>query len=244
VTPEETAAATTAAVSGIASNFMLDPATYAAGNEAGFAGLDFYAIGRGGVLGRVDADVISAAFAFFEPDSVRANWEQGLSTMEPEEASALFVDCGHRWARAHLGDDVDWDRLADLLGQISDAASPVGAPLFAAWRGVDEPDADDPKALALHRFNLLRELRNALHAAAVVEAGLQPVEALLVKTPYMAGVFGWSGDLPDVGDEHRARHALAEAATNRALAPAYATLDDEELDELVALCTAALAAVS
>ncbi|MBA2280582.1 MAG: hypothetical protein H0W25_05000 [Acidimicrobiia bacterium] len=242
MTPEETAAATTAAVSGIAANFMLDPATYAKGNEAGFAGLDFYAGGRAGVLGRVDADVVADAFAFFEPESVRTNWEQALSTMEPEEASALFAGCGHDWAREHLGDDVDWDRLAELLGRITDAASAAGAPLFAAWRGVDEPD--DAKALALHRFNVLRELRNALHAAAVAEAGLQPVEALLVKTPYMAPVFGWTGDLPDVGEDHRARHARAEAATNRALAPAYATLDDEELDELVALCTSALGAVT
>ena len=63
-----TAAAQTAgAVSSVGSHFMLDGTTYAHGAGLGFAGLDFYVGGRGGVLGDVDADVVAAAFAFFEP---------------------------------------------------------------------------------------------------------------------------------------------------------------------------------
>ena len=77
MTPEETAAACAPAVSGLAANFMLDPATYAAGAEAGFAGLDFYAAGRGGVLGHVDADEVTAAFTFFEPGTVRRTGSRG-----------------------------------------------------------------------------------------------------------------------------------------------------------------------
>lgn len=244
MTPEEAAAATTPAVSGIASHFMLDPGTYAKGAELGFAGLDFYAGGRGGVLGEVDADVVAAAFAFFEPGYVRTNWEQAAAAASRADASAAFMACGHDWADAHLGDDVDWARLADLLGRIAEGANPAVAPLFAAWRAAPAPaDGASDKAVALHRFNLLRELRNGLHAAAVVANGLTPAEALMVKTPYMAPIFGYA-EPPEVGDDEKARHDAAEAATNAALAQAYAVLSTEELDELVSLCEAAVGAVA
>ena len=49
---------------------MLDPETNAAGLEAGYSSsFAFYFAGRGGVLGDVDADVVHAAFMFFDRDS-------------------------------------------------------------------------------------------------------------------------------------------------------------------------------
>lgn len=241
--PEETAAACKDAVSQIASKFMLDGATYAAGMEAGFAGIDFYAAGRGGALGDVDADVVAAAFAFFEPGTVRANWEQGAKVMAPREAAARFMACGHAWAVANLpAEGVDWARLAELIGRVNAAASPAVAPLFAAWRRMPEPADADPRALALHRLNVARELRFALHAAAVVAAGIAPIEAMAVASPGMIPIFGWTGETPAVDDTLKGRWDAAEAATNRALAAAYAALDEAERDELVALCRAAYAA--
>ena len=65
----------------------------------------------------------------------------------------------------------------------------AGAPLFAGWRALDEPE--EIKALALHRLNALRELRGALHGAAVLTVGLAPLEAIVVRTPAMLSVFGW-----------------------------------------------------
>lgn len=243
MTPEQTAAACASAVSGIAANFMLDPATYAAGSAAGFAGLDFYAAGRGGALGDVDADVVAAAFAFFEPGTVRTNWEKGRAVMAPRDAAARFIAAGHAWACAHLADGVDWSRLAVLTGRVNAAASPACAPLFAAWRTMAEPDSGDPRALALHRLQVARELRFARHAAAVVAAALSPQEAMAVRSPQMAGLFGWTDPLPDVTEDLHARWEGAERATNGALASAYATLDARERAELVDLCVAATAAV-
>lgn len=241
MTPEDTAAACAAAVSGLASHFMLDAATYAAGAEAGFAGIDFYAAGRGGALGDVDADVVAAAFAFFEPATVRAHWEQGLSVMPAREAAGRFIAAGHRWAVEHLPDGaVDWARLAELAGALNAAASPAVAPLFAAWRAVPEPDGADPRALALHRMQVSRELRFARHAACVQAAGLSAPEAMAVRAPHMAPLFGWTA-LPDVDDGLRARWEAAEAATDRAMAPAYGALDPAEREELAALCSAVAA---
>ena len=107
MTPEETAAATAAPISQLASHFMLDPATYVRGGELGFEGMNFYVAGRGGVLGRVDADVVSAGFVFFNPVTIRTGWEASLSVMEPADAAAAFAECGHQWGRDKLPDDLD-----------------------------------------------------------------------------------------------------------------------------------------
>jgi hypothetical protein len=222
---------------------MLDGSTYKAGAEQGFSGLDFYAAGRAGVLGRLDPAQVSASFGFFEPGAVAGWLEQAGAVMAPQEASAAFMACGYDWADQHLGDDVDWVRLSELLAKAIAAAPDDGLPLFRAWREAPEPDRG-AKALALHRFNVLRELRNELHVAAVAQVGLQPLEALLVKTPHMAPLFGWAGELPEVGDEQRAKHEQAEAETNRWMAPAFEGLDEAERDELVTLADAAVASIT
>ena len=79
-------------------------------------------------------------------------------------------------------------------------------------------------------MNALRELRLGLHSGAVLAAGLAPLEALSLKTPGMAPLFGWA-DLADVTDV-QPRWDDAEAATNRAMAHAFAELDGAERAEL------------
>lgn len=242
MTPEETAAACAEATSQFAAKFMIDGETYKAGAEAGFAGLDFYAAGRGGALGDVDADVVAAAFVFFEPAFVRSNWEQGTKVLPAREAAGRFIAAGHAWATTNLlADGVDWARLAELAGRVNDAARVAAAPLFAAWRGMPEPAGGDMRAVALHRMNVTRELRFSLHAAAVIAADVAPLEAMAIRSPHMVPLFGY-GEVPDVADDVRTRWEAAEAATNRAMAHAYAALDEAEREELTSLAAAALAA--
>jgi hypothetical protein len=233
---EEAARAHTNAVAYLPAGFMLDGATYKRGGELGFDGVDFYTAGRGGALGDVDGPVVAAAFVFFNPDAVTRGWERTRPVMSRHDATEAFAGCLEAWARSHLPDDVDYERLAELLGRINDHASPSAAPLFAAWKAVAEPK--DRKARALQRLNVLRELRNALHGAAVLTAGLEPREALLIKTPFMAGVFGWEEPFPEV-ESRRPQWEAAEAATNRMVARAYSVLDPGELSELVDLSTTA-----
>ncbi len=236
MTPQDTAAATAEAITTIGSHFMLDPATYGRGIELGFSGLDFYVTGRGGVLGAVDADVVTAAFVFFAPAHIRTNWEAGCKVMAPQEAAAAFIAAGHDWGRAKLAGAVDCARLAALARKAAQGASPAAAPLFAAWRA--QPEPDDAPAQALHHLNVLRELRGGMHGAAVVAQGLSPLEAVLVKGPHMAPVFGWQEPYPDVTGA-RAAWDAAEAATNRAMATAFEALDDAERAELTELANAA-----
>lgn len=225
------AEATAPIVSAVGSHFMLDGETYKQGAELGFAGLDFYATGRGGVLGPVDADVVAAAFAFFEPGFVRTQWEAGTAIMAPAEAAEAWAGCCARWAEEHVGDDAPLDRLNPILDQLVAAARPACAAIFSGWRALPVPAA--PKAHAVHQLNALREHRHGLHSAAVVAAGLAPHEALSIATPHMAPLFGWS-ELADVGDL-RPRWDDAEAATNRAVAHVFAALDDTGRAEAVDL---------
>lgn len=239
MTPDAVATATAPAVSVLPSHFMLDPVTYQRGAELGFAGLDFYTVGRGGALGPVHADVVAAAFVFFSPPTVAEAWERGCEVMAPADAARHFMALGHDWAEAHLSDDVDLPRLADLLAPLVAGANPAAAPLFGAWRAQPEPGPDRPQALVLHRLNLLRELRNALHGATVLAHGLTPHEAVSIRAPHMLGIFGYDGphlhaSQPGVQSEW----AAAEADTDRAMGPVYAVLDEDERVELSTLLTA------
>lgn len=218
---------------------MLDGATYKKGAELGFQGIDFYFAGRGGVLGEVDGDVVASAMMFFAPTTVCAAWANSAEVMPRTSASAAFADCMATWAHAHLGDDVDWARLAELAGKIVGSATVAGAPLFAAWRTAFA--SEDPMVLAVHRMNLLRELRMARHGAAVVALALDPADAVRHRSPQMLGIFGWSAG--DVSAEVAQAWDEAERMTNVATGRDYAVLDDAESAEFVELCRTAMATV-
>ena len=232
---EDAARATANAVVAVPAGFMMDGDTYKRGSALGFEGIDFYTAGRGGALGDVEGPVVAAAFVFFNPIVVVDAWERSGSVMPRRQAAEAFASCMHSWSADHLGDDVDYARFAELLGRVIATAPLAAAPLFAAWTRLPEPA--DPKALALQRLNLIRELRGGVHGAAVVAFGLQPLEAVLVKTPFMANLFGWPEPYPDVG-RCRETWEQVEAATNRVVARAYGALEPGELTELVELATA------
>ena len=240
MTPEQTASLSAPAVSTLASHFMLDPATYTKGAELGFPGMSFYVAGRGGVLGDVDAAVVTATFVYFHPDMVAEAWQASAGVMGRREAALAFADCAHQWGRDHLPGTFDAAALADLAGRVVAAASPAGAPLFAGWQTLPEPD--DAPALAIHRMNALRELRGGLHACAVMASGLAPEQALAVRTPYMAQLFGWPE--PVATDGLQQRWDEAEQATDVAMARAFAVLDESDRARFVELCDEVVAATS
>ncbi len=238
--PDEAARLSAEGIGMVPAGFMLDGATYERGGELGFDGFDFYTAGRGGPLGDVDGRVVAATFVFFNHPHIVDSWERGLKVSSPFESAGAFAACGYAWAGTHLADGPDYGRLAELSGRVVEGADIACAPLFVAWAAVPEPD--EPKALALHRLNLLREFRNALHGASVLASGLTPIEALAVKTPYMATIFGWTDPLPDA-PSCRDRWEEAERATDRAVGRAIAVLAPTERAEFAELVQAAHAAV-
>jgi hypothetical protein len=230
ITPEQTAHELREAVVSVPGQVMTNPAVYARGAELGFDGADFYIAGRGGALGDVPAGVVAAALVFFEPNMVRAAWQRSASVMTRREAAEEWAAAFASGAPQILPEDRDWKLCTDLLGRVLDAALVAGAPIFAGWRALPEPD--DLRPLAMHRLNAIRELRGALHGAAVLTVGLLPVEAIAVLTPRMLKVFGWPDEPIDPAPLQQ-RWALAEARTDRMLGRSLSVLDDTERGALV-----------
>lgn len=231
------------AVGDVGARFMLDMDMYGEAATLGYSGLAFYFAGRGGVLGDVDHTVVYETFAFFPAETVRTAWESS-ATVEDRAASAQrFAAYAASWAGAHLpAEGVDYRRLAELAGRVIDAADPAGAAVFAGWRDLDEPTGD--RELAVHRMNALRELRGARHAAAVREVGVAPVDAFFIRSPAMAGIFGWVEPEEPPGDQARADWQRAEDLTDQRFGADLAVLDDSELDELCELADALQAAIT
>lgn len=230
ITPEQAAHELRGAVVNVPSRVMMDPANYGLGSELGFQGMDFYVAGRGGALGDVPADVVTAAFVFFAPNMVRVSWERSAAVMTRRRAAEIWAAAFHSWATQNFAEDRDWPRCTHWLGRVIDAALVAGAPLFAGWRSLPEPT--ELRALAMHRLNALRELRGALHGAAILTVGLLPIEAIAVRSPAMLSVFGWPEEHIDPEPLHQ-RWALAEARTDRMFGRNLAVLDDTERGALV-----------
>jgi hypothetical protein len=234
VTPEQASHETRDAVAAWTGLFIQDAATFTRGTELGFEGMDFYVGGRGGALGDAPADVVVAVFTFFGAELVRDAWNRAGKVMLRAEAARAWADAAHAWARS-LPDTVDWTRLAELAGRVVASAPEQGAPLFAGWRTLPEPT--DAPALAVHRMNALRELRGALHAAAVLTVGLTPADAVAAFNPRLLPVLGWPathGDLAPLKE----RWQLAEARTDRMFGRHLGVLEPDEREAFVDICKA------
>lgn len=233
--PTDLASATAPSIHDVPAKFMIEPATYQRGGELGFTGMDFYVAGRGGVLGEVIGDVVAAAFVFFEPAMINDAWNRSAPVMPRADATLAFAECGYSWARANLADDEAERTVAEVATKVINAASPAGAPMFAAQRALAVPSSV-PEA-AFHQLNVLRELRAAKHGAAVLSVGLTPLEAMAVREPNMAAIFGWTGVLPPVG-EISAQWQAAEDATDLAMGSAFEVLEVSEAEAFATACSA------
>jgi hypothetical protein len=249
-TTEETTSAAALAgavkdhVSRLGGAFMLGPEARAAGKEAGLRGWQFYFLGRGGPLGGVPADVVTASFGFFPPSTVAAGWDAARATYSAAEGALRFTAVCHAWGRSHLADAPDLERLATLLHRVVTAADGAGLPLFAAWRATLDRHADvDLPARVAHLAHVAREHRGGCHLAAVLASGLTPLESVLTAGgPGNAQFFSWPEPYDDVSALVE-RRAAAESLTDEITGRAWvAALDERERAEVVELLAAARAA--
>ncbi|RMI33649.1 hypothetical protein EBN03_08830 [Nocardia stercoris] len=220
--------------------FSREAAAFAAGTGVeGFMGP--YTRGRGGVLGEVDADVVSAAFGFFEPGAVRRAWES--VAMPASEAAQGYVEACRRFGMRKLESFDAAERLAGLLERVVVAGDSAGLPLFAGWRAL--PLGADATGRVEQLIQVLREFRGGAHLLAVRATGLTPQQAVLVKGGPMgdgsktAANFGWPEPYAEVDADVVRRWEAAEALTDELVAPAFSVLGDVEGKELVELVRAA-----
>ena len=239
VDARSTAVAAKAPVGDLGGNWMTGPEEEAATAAAGLDGWQLYFLGRHGVLGDVDPDVVTAAAFFFPADVVRAEWLAARRVMTPADALRSYLALCHDWGRRNLAGFVDADRLSDLGQRVVDTADVAGLPLFAGWRGLPAP-VEAPQRLA-HVMQLMREHRGACHGVAVVACGQQPLMAVLANQGGQTNAreYGWLPPYPDVTDADRRLREKVETLTDDLVAPAYQGLDRAERHELLELLAAA-----
>ena len=205
--------------------FMLHPETGARGDEIGLDFFGYYALGRGGVLGDVDGDVVASTLHFFEPSLVRGIWDSAKQKVAPREAAAHYAESCQIWGRNHLGDVADFETFSKLAERVVQAGDARGLPLFAAWRSMPLPD--DATARAYQLIHVLREMRGGANGMAIRAVGLSAPEAVGVNSPAMYQIFGYQGDPADP-EPLRERIDRAEDITDEICAPAFSVLDEGE----------------
>ena len=173
LTPAETARQASRAVIDVGAGFGHEVSFAQAGRRLGLGPWAFYFGARAGVLGPVDADVVTAVCGFFAPGFVRPAWQAALAGAAPgvlvsEDARLCVI-----WARRHLDGLPGIERLADLAGRVVGAADATSRALFAAWRAWPDPGGD-PAARAGLALLRLREHRGGGHLLAVSAEGLTP----------------------------------------------------------------------
>ncbi len=234
------AAACAPLIGALGSGFMSSSQAKAMSKELGMSGRQAYMLGRGGVLGDVDADVVTAAFGFWPADVIREIWESARAIADVRTARDAFMATCRAWGRVHYADltGKQATRLAELLAWVVDGTDVAGLPLYAGWRAVALP-VDDLEQVA-QLLHVLREYRGGVHLMAVVGSGITPLQAVLAGPGGQAGaaVLGWEAPFEDIRDVAVAR-AQAEALTDSLVSVSFDALGHDERIELLALLGAA-----
>ncbi len=230
--PAEVARRISPVVGSAGAAFYFVPETLERGRELGLDGFRFYFLGRGGVLGDVEAPVVQSAFGYFEPGLLAHMWDTARERVAPRDAGRAYLGCAHELGRRSLPQTEGIEGYCDAAQAVVGAADPAGFALFAGVAG--EPVPEDLPARAMHLTVVLRELRGSAHLLAVLASGLSPKVAHYLRRPGDFALFGWKEhDVPDVGDEERQRLAAADALTDELLAPAFGVLDGAAARALV-----------
>jgi len=216
--------------------WLLHPDVLGPCRDAGYPnGYAYYVAGRGGVLGDVDADVITSAFGFFEPSLVRKLWEAGVAVEGARASSARYTAACCEFSRSRITGFAGTQRLVELAARVAADVDPTGLALFAGWRA--QPQPDDAAGRAILLMHMLRELRGSVHIVAIVAVGLSAFHAVLASGgEAQAKQFGWPEPYPLVAADTK---AAAETLTDNILSGLYAAvLTESEAAELATLAVA------
>ena len=220
-------------IGGLGAAFYFAGPTLRKGTELGLDPVQFYVMGRGGVLGDVEAVSVHSAFGYFNPAMVESAWNAGRAVIAPRDAARAHFASAAEHGRAHYAGVEGLDAFVEAAGAVNDAADPSGLALYAGYAA--EPLADDAPARAQQLMTVLRELRGSAHLVALRCVGVDTRTAHFVKRPNDVALFGWSAaDAPEITDATHAAMAEAEALTDRMVAPAYSVLDESGAAALIA----------
>ncbi|MFE4533809.1 hypothetical protein ACFRKB_01905 [Streptomyces scopuliridis] len=158
------------------------------GREFARAGLDdaraTYFAARAAPLGRAGAGTVTAAFYNFRHDLVARHIPRAWDSVSPEDALDARLRAADSLLRRLLGEEVlaskELAEAAELALRAAEACTRPARPLYAANADLPVPEA--PHLAYWHAATLLREYRGDGHLAALLRAGLDPLEALASHT--------------------------------------------------------------
>ena len=232
VTTDELMAAVCPNIRDLGWTYYFVDETVQVGEAVGLDALTFYILGRGGVLGDVEPEVVTSAFGYFNPEMITTIWEAGRAILSPREAGRLHWACAADLGRKVFSDLPDIEGFCAAAGAVNDAADSVALTLFAGFHA--EPLVEDLPGRAMQLLAILREFRGSAHLVAVRAQGIALKTAHAITRPNDMGMMGWSeADTPTIGEAERQAMARAEALTDDLVRPAYAVLDDAGRRSLV-----------
>ncbi|MET7525178.1 hypothetical protein ACFYSJ_32930 [Streptomyces sp. NPDC005248] len=193
------------------------------GKELGELGIDdanaAYFAARGAALGAVGPGTVTATFYNFNHDLVARHLPAVWSVASPEAVLEARLRAVDTTLRRLLGPEtIDSPELAEaseLALRAAEACTRHARPLYAAH--ADLPVPEQPHLAYWHAATLLREHRGDGHLAALLAAGLDPVEALASHTATGKGMSprwvlatrGWRrSDWEDATERLRGRELL------------------------------------
>ncbi|WP_405455754.1 hypothetical protein OG786_02910 [Streptomyces sp. NBC_00101] len=193
--------------------------------ELGALGIDdaraAYLAARGAALGAVGAGAVTSTFYNFSHELVARHLPAIWALASPEEVLAARLRAADATLRRLLGEEVvgspEMAEAAGLALRAAEACTRHARPLYAAH--ADLPVPDEPHLAYWHAAALLREHRGDGHLAALLAAGLDPVEALVSHTAtgkgmsprWVLGTRGWHREDWDAASGRlRARGLLDE----------------------------------
>ncbi|MEV0026079.1 hypothetical protein AB0H45_28405 [Streptomyces atroolivaceus] len=236
------------------------------GKEFGELGVDndsrVYFAARGAALGATGAGAVTATFYNFNHELVARHLPSVWSDISPQAALDARLRAADSTLRRVLGEETiaspEMAEAAGLALRAAEACTRHARPLYAAHADLDVPE--QPHLAYWHAATLLREHRGDGHLAALLGAGLDPLEALVSHTATGKGMAprwilatrGWrradwdaaverlrdrgvldgEGELTDAGTALRAE---LEAATDRMDAAPYEHLGAEGVERLTEL---------
>jgi hypothetical protein len=162
-----------------------------------------YFASRSAPMGAVAAGVTTATFYNFNPALVARHIPRAWTLASIDDILAARLVAVDRALRRLLGDAVSSPELlelAELTRRAADGLSTAGRPLYAAHAELPWPS--EPHLALWHAITLLREFRGDGHVAALTDAELSGIEALITHTatgfgfsePAAKATRGWSDD--------------------------------------------------
>ncbi|MFI6726183.1 hypothetical protein [Streptomyces atratus] len=154
---------------------------------------------RAAPLGEADAGRVADTFYSFSPAMASEHVPGVWSVASPGAVLAARTRAVDRAYRKLLGDAVDGPELGEaaaLMRRVAEAADIADRPLAAANAALPWPE--EPHLALWQAATVLREHRGDGHLAALVEAGLDPVESLVsfaavgAARPEVFASRGWS----------------------------------------------------